>query len=75
MITRLVPVVYVKELQEHKMGDGGKGSSPRPYSVSQEQFADNWEKIFGKKKKTDDKEDDNPLVEDQFDHTKDSTEK
>ena len=57
------------------MGDGGKGSSPKPYSVSQEQFADNWEKIFGKKKKTDDKEDDNPLVEDQFDHTKDSTEK
>ena len=52
MITRLVPVVYVKELQEHKMGDGGKGSSPRPYSVSQGQFADNWEKIFGKKKKS-----------------------
>lgn len=33
------------------MGDGGKGSSPRPYSVSQEQFANNWDAIFGKKDK------------------------
>lgn len=31
------------------MSDGGKGSSPRPYSVSKEQFDNNWEKIFGKK--------------------------
>lgn len=28
----------------------GKGSSPRPFSVSQEQFASNWEIIFGKNK-------------------------
>lgn len=34
------------------MGDGGKGSSPRPFSVSQDQFAANWDAIFGKKKKT-----------------------
>lgn len=27
------------------MSDGGKGDSPRPYSVSQEQFAANWDKI------------------------------
>ena len=33
------------------MGDGGKGSSPRPYSVSQEEFANNWDAIFSKKKK------------------------
>jgi hypothetical protein len=26
----------------------GKGSKPRPFSVSQEQFADNWDKIFKK---------------------------
>jgi len=32
------------------MGDGGKGSSPRPYSVDQDTFADNWDKIFKKKK-------------------------
>ena len=33
------------------MGDGGKGSSPRPYSVDQKTFSDNWDAIFGKKKK------------------------
>ena len=33
------------------MGDGGKGSSPRPFSVSQEEFANSFEKIFGKKDK------------------------
>jgi hypothetical protein len=32
------------------MSDGGKGSSPRPYSVRQEQFANNWDAIFSKKK-------------------------
>ena len=33
------------------MGDGGKGSKPRPFSVSQEEFANSFEKIFGKKDK------------------------
>lgn len=33
------------------MLDGGKGSTPRPYSVDQETFASNWDRIFGKKKK------------------------
>ncbi len=28
------------------MPDGGKGSSPRPYSVDQQTFADNWDRIF-----------------------------
>ena len=28
----------------------GKGSSPRPFSVSQDQFASNWDAIFGPKK-------------------------
>lgn len=27
----------------------GKGSRPRPYSVSQETFSSNWDNIFGKK--------------------------
>ncbi len=31
------------------MGDGGKGSRPRPFSVSQEEYANSFEKIFGKK--------------------------
>jgi hypothetical protein len=30
----------------------GKGSRPRPYSVSQNQFASNWDAIFGKKEIT-----------------------
>ena len=30
--------------------DGGKGSAPRPFSVGQDSFADNWERTFGKKK-------------------------
>ena len=28
---------------------GGKGSGPRPISVSKKEFGDNWEKAFGKK--------------------------
>jgi hypothetical protein len=31
------------------MSDGGKGSAPRPFSVSDEVFAKNFEAIFGKK--------------------------
>lgn len=27
----------------------GKGDNPRPLSVSQQQFNDNWDKVFGKK--------------------------
>jgi len=27
----------------------GKGSKPRPFSVSQEQFEKNWDEIFAKK--------------------------
>ena len=30
----------------------GKGSSPRPFSVSQQEFANSFEKIFGKKDNT-----------------------
>lgn len=35
------------------MPDGGKGSKPRPFSVSQEEFDNNFDRIFGKKKKSD----------------------
>lgn len=31
------------------MSDGGKGSRPRPYSVSQSEFDNRWDTIFGKK--------------------------
>jgi len=33
------------------MSDGGKGSSPRPFSVSQETFSNNYDKIFRKSPK------------------------
>lgn len=32
------------------MSDGGKGSAPRPYSVSKTEFDDRWDAIFGDKK-------------------------
>jgi|SaaInlV_100m_DNA_2_1039680.scaffolds.fasta_scaffold92408_2 hypothetical protein len=28
----------------------GKGDNPRPMSITREEYADKWEKIFGKKK-------------------------
>jgi hypothetical protein len=28
------------------MSDGGKGSKPRPFSISQEEYADNWNRVF-----------------------------
>jgi len=31
------------------MSDGGKGSGPRPYSVSQETYGNNFDAIFRKK--------------------------
>lgn len=30
--------------------EAGKGDKPRPYSVSQDTFSSNWDRIFGKKK-------------------------
>ncbi len=38
------------------MSDGGKGSKPRPYSVSQDEFGSNWDRIFGKKNENQDNE-------------------
>ena len=38
------------------MSDGGKGSKPRPFSVSQEEFDNRWENIFGKKNKSEDEQ-------------------
>ena len=32
------------------MSAGGKGSTPRPFSVSYEQYSNNYDAIFGKKK-------------------------
>jgi hypothetical protein len=30
------------------MSDGGKGSAPRPFSVSNEEYAKRWDAIFGR---------------------------
>ena len=38
---------HFKQLME-----AGKGSDPRPLSVSKDEFARRWEKIFGKKEKS-----------------------
>jgi hypothetical protein len=37
-----------------KMSDGGKGSSPRPFSVSQEEYNNRWDAIFGRDLKKED---------------------
>lgn len=36
------------------MSDGGKGSKPRPLSVSNEEYASRWDAIFGRDKRKDD---------------------
>jgi hypothetical protein len=35
------------------MSDGGKGSKPRPYSVSNQEYADRWDAIFNRDSETD----------------------
>ena len=39
-----------------EMRDGGKGDAPRPLGVSMEQFDENFDAIFGKKEKKDEKD-------------------
>ena len=38
------------------MSDGGKGDKPRPFSVPKDTYDKNFEAIFGKKKKPEEKE-------------------
>lgn len=35
------------------MSDGGKGSKPRPFSVSDQEYADRWNAIFNRDSETD----------------------
>ena len=42
-----------------KMSDGGKGSAPRPFSISQEEYNNRWDAIFSRDLK-EDKKDDEP---------------
>lgn len=48
------------------MSDGGKGSSPRPYSVNADTFANNWDAIFGKKKKTEGEQQSEAFLKDEY---------
>jgi hypothetical protein len=50
------------------MSDGGKGSSPRPYSVSQETYGNNFDAIF--RKKTPQEIDDAKAEDDAFEYLK-----
>jgi hypothetical protein len=38
---------------ETKMSDGGKGSKPRPFSVSDQEYAARWDAIFNRDSETD----------------------
>jgi len=44
------------------MSDGGKGSRPRPFSVSQQEFDNRWDTIFSKKKKTEQEKFDEQVI-------------
>lgn len=45
---------------------GGKGSSPRPFSISQQEFDNRWDVIFGKKKKSDAEKFDEAIMKNEF---------
>ena len=48
------------------MSDGGKGSSPRPYSVDQKTFDNNWDRIFNRSKKTQQEQFDDAVVKNEY---------
>ena len=50
------------------MSAGGKGSSPRPFSIDQKTFGDNYDAIF--RKKTPQEKDDARAEDDEFERIK-----
>jgi hypothetical protein len=48
------------------MSDGGKGSKPRPFSVSQAEFDKRFDAIFGNKKKSDKEKFDEAIMKDEY---------
>jgi hypothetical protein len=48
------------------MSDGGKGSSPRPFSVDQKTFSNNWDAIFNRKKKKEQEKFDEAIMKDEY---------
>jgi hypothetical protein len=55
------------------MGDGGKGSKARPFSVDRETFSNNWDNIFKKDKVEDVKSNATQNGQDKVRTTKPST--
>lgn len=49
------------------MSDGGKGSKPRPFSVSQDEYDKRWDAIFGRDVPEDKDEDEENQLEDEDD--------
>ena len=47
--------------------DGGKGSSPRPFSISNEEYANRWDAIFGRDAPEEPDDDDEELNEENDD--------
>lgn len=45
------------------MSDGGKGSTQRPRSVADEEWASRWDAIFGRDKPEEKKEDNDSMAE------------
>jgi hypothetical protein len=48
------------------MSAGGKGSNPRPFSVDQTTFDNNWDRIFNRKKPTVQEQFDRAVVKDEY---------
>ena len=48
------------------MSDGGKGSAPRPFTVTQDEYADRFELIFGKKKKSEGEKQAEAFLKDEY---------
>jgi hypothetical protein len=43
-----MPAKFWRKRQIMSKSDGGKGSSPRPFSVSQDEYNKRWDTIFGR---------------------------
>ena len=58
-----IPVTSTIYFKEIIMSHGGKGSSPRPFSVSQKEYETRWDAIFGRDLKEEKKEVDPSITE------------
>ena len=48
------------------MSDGGKGSKPRPFSVDEKKYSENWDRIFNKRKKTLEEQFEEAILKDEY---------